>query len=206
MALRIKNVPCPSLHNLLLLSRIPCCSSSLEDPFQSGRETVHSLVRRDVRGVILQLTKRKKMVDTVRSSRPRKQSQLIRPSEQKKRKNRKRERKEIVHQHLQRKSENPPSTVWLIQSSLPLSSWPITYPLPSNNLIPPPMRLQIHHPNPLKPLHNPPHPFAKLRQPTSGQRFLRTTSSPHALRTANRTQAPENVALEALEQHFEHRV
>ena len=71
-----------------------------------------------------------------------------------------------------------------------------------HNLIPLTMPLQIHHPHPLQPFHNLANPLAKLSQPTTRQRFLRTTSSSHALRAANSGQAAEDVTLQALEQHF----
>jgi hypothetical protein len=65
------------------------------------------------------------------------------------------------------------------------------------------MPLQVHHPHPFQPLHNPSYPLAKLRQPARRQRFLRTTGRSHALRAANSGQAAEDVTLEALEEHFQ---
>ena len=66
------------------------------------------------------------------------------------------------------------------------------------------MALQIHHPDPFQTLHYAPDPISKLRQPTSCQCLLRSTSRPHALRTTDRTQAIEDVRFQALEEHFQH--
>jgi hypothetical protein len=65
------------------------------------------------------------------------------------------------------------------------------------------MRLQIHRPHPLQALHNPHHLTAKLRQPASRQRLLRTARGSDPLRAAESREAVVDVQFQALEEDFE---